>query len=190
MAIARDFKPSAIPNPATTNGGGPDPRRSLRLLLGLLGAAPGADAEGPVEEHPVGDGLRHEGDEEPHHRVHPVRRAPRLVPDAADGGAGVRLRRRRQEGGLPDGRQLRRHLNGHLTRENSTSLRKESPCKLQCFRGTDSRLGYGWLLVLICYERKVLLTAVGWFGAKEKQLQRTRVSSYNGKVVGNALKSC
>lgn len=114
MAIARDFKPSAIPNPATTNGGGPDPRRSLRLLLGLLGAAPGADAEGPVEEHPVGDGLRHEGDEEPHHRVHPVRRAPRLVPDAADGGAGVRLRRRRQEGGLPDGRQLRRHLNGHL----------------------------------------------------------------------------
>jgi hypothetical protein len=112
------------PNTVGTAIASPDPRRSLRLLLGLLGAPPGADAEGPVEEHPVGDGLRHEGDEKPHHRVRPVRRAPRLVTDAADGGAGVRLRRRRQEGGLPDGRQLRGHLNGHLARENSRSVRK------------------------------------------------------------------
>jgi hypothetical protein len=74
----------------------------------------GADAEGPVEQVLVGDGLGQEGEEEPLHRVRPVRRAQGLVPDVAYGGAGVRLRRRREEAGVSDGRHLRRHVHGHL----------------------------------------------------------------------------
>ena len=91
---------------------------SQRFLPGVLGAAPVADAE----DVPVGEGLRDDGEEEPDEGVRPVRRAPGLVPDVPHGGAGVRLRGRREHGRLPDRRHLRRHVHGRLrkfTREES-----------------------------------------------------------------------
>ena len=86
---------------------------SLRLLPGVLGPPLGAAVEGHVVDHPVGDRAGQKRDELPQ-SVRPVRRALRLVPDVADGGTGVCLRRRREEARVPDGRHLRRHIHGYL----------------------------------------------------------------------------
>ena len=93
----------------------------LRLFPGVLGPSLGAAVEGHVEDHPVGDGAGQKGDELLQ-SVRPVRRAPRLVPDVADGGTGVRLRRRHEEARVPDGRHLRRHIHGYLMTMHTKKL--------------------------------------------------------------------